>query len=75
MKRLNVTRLLDDLGGPQTAAESIGKGRTALYRARRDGHMDTHTLEYLMDCGRLLVANSVLPSFNIADYFEDTPHK
>ncbi len=61
--RLNVQRLIDDLGGAAAAAQIAGKARTAPYRWVKDGYLSSYTLEKI---------KAARPELDLDAYFE--PH-
>ncbi|MFO0448266.1 MAG: hypothetical protein ACK52I_06315, partial [Pseudomonadota bacterium] len=60
--RLNVGRLVMDLGGPAVVARSIGVPRTVPYRWLQRNYLSSRVIE------RLKTAH---PELNIDHYFED----
>jgi hypothetical protein len=61
--RLEVDRLVDDLGGPARVAAAIGVSRTTPYRWIKRNFMSSRTMEQLKDA---------FPSLVIEDYFTTT---
>ena len=59
--RLNVDRLVQDLGGPRALAASIGKPRTAPYRWMNTQKVSSEVLALI---------KSVHPHLDLDDYFE-----
>ena len=64
MKRLNVQRLIEDLG-VRHVAEITGKGRTAPYGWIKRGYVGNHILDAI---------KSHHPKLNIDSYFEEEAH-
>lgn len=60
--RLNIERLIRDIGGPTAAAALAGAPRTAPYRWIKSGNVSSRVL------GRIKAA---MPSLSIDAYFED----
>lgn len=59
--RLNVRRLIDDIGGAATAAQLAGVTRTAPYRWVKDGYLSSYVMEKF---------KAAHPELVIDDYFE-----
>tara|TARA_B100000131_G_scaffold298776_1_gene318562 strand:- start:387 stop:605 length:219 start_codon:yes stop_codon:yes gene_type:complete len=62
MKKLNIKRLIKDVGGARKVAEIVGVQRTAPYGWVRQGHIRSTFLE------KITTAN---PTLNINKYFEE----
>jgi DNA-binding phage protein len=61
--RLNVGRLIADLGGPAHVAEAIGVSRTTPYRWMKRNFMSSPTMEKLKDA---------FPALVLENYFTTT---
>lgn len=61
MGQLNISRLIDDLGGPARVAEMVGVQRTAPYGWVKRGYVGSPVLEAI---------KAAKPNIDIDDYFE-----
>lgn len=61
-KRLNVDRLVRDLGGPRRLADAVGQVRTAPYRWIKRNYIGSHVLARI---------KTAYPLIDLNQYFED----